>query len=135
MDGIGNISSPTDVDGTGASPARVPTHRKTLSVPDDIFATKLTKAPAEEKGDYSNYCPVPLKARHAQNKMLLLSVPLFEKVVSVFRSVWNANWQQEFPGRVYVRTKEIYAWPPYSIIGCRDCGLLYRTFGRNNAHQ
>ncbi len=39
--------------------------------------------------------------------MLFPSVPRSEKVVLVFRATWNPD-SQEFPGRVYVTTKEIY---------------------------
>lgn len=70
--------------------------------------------------------------------MLFLSVPLFAKVVSVFRVVWNANWQQKFPGRLYVRAKEKYVYrldlilitrvSSRSIEPGRDCDSLNRTF-------
>jgi hypothetical protein len=35
-------------------------------------------------------------------------VPRSEKLVLVFRAVWNPTEQQEFPGRVYVTSKDIY---------------------------
>lgn len=108
MDSMIDVSSPPAVDGSVASPARGITHRKTLSVTNDIADAAMAKTPSEETEDYPNYYPLPLKAQHAQFKMLFPSVPASEKVVLVFRAAWNPNEQQEFPGRVYVTTKEIY---------------------------
>lgn len=107
MDSMSDASSATAVDNSSVSPARGITHRKTLSVTNDISAA-VAKTPAEDPEDYPNYYPLPLKAQHAQFKMLFPSVPPSEKVVLVFRAAWNPNEQQEFPGRVYVTTKEIY---------------------------
>lgn len=108
MDSMGDVSSPPNVDGNSIAPMRGPTHRKTLSVTNDIAAANMSKTPSEESEDYPNYYPIPLKAQHAQFKMLFPSVPASEKVVLVFRAAWNPNEQQEFPGRVFVTTKEIY---------------------------
>lgn len=108
MDSMGDVSSQTAADDSSVSPARGIAHRKTLSVTNDLTAVSLTKAPQEDLEDYPNYYPLPLKAQHAQFKMLFPSVPASEKVVLVFRAAWNPNEQQEFPGRVYVTTKEVY---------------------------
>jgi hypothetical protein len=108
MDSMGDVSSPPNVDGNSVAPARGATHRKTLSVTNDVAAADQSKTPSEESEDYPSYYPVPLKAQHAQFKMLFPSVPASEKVVLVFRAAWNPNEQQEFPGRVFVTTKEIY---------------------------
>jgi hypothetical protein len=108
MDSMGDVSSPPNLDGNSIAPARGATHRKTLSVTNDVAAADVSKTPSEESEDYPSYYPVPLKAQHAQFKMLFPSVPPSEKVVLVFRAAWNPNEQQEFPGRVFVTTKEIY---------------------------
>jgi hypothetical protein len=108
MDSMSDASSATVVENSSVSPARGIAHRKTLSVTNDIAAATSAKTPAEDPEDYPNYYPLPLKAQHAQFKMLFPSVPPSEKVVLVFRAAWNPNEQQEFPGRVYVTTKEIY---------------------------
>lgn len=108
MDSMGDSSATNTGDIKNISPSRGTAHRKTLSVSNDIDAATLSKTPAEHPEDYPNYYPLPLKAQHAQFKMLFPSVPLSEKVVLVFRAAWNPNEQQEFPGRVYVTTKEIY---------------------------
>lgn len=108
-DGMSETSSQTAVDDSSVSPARGITHRKTVSVATDIaVSAQIVKPTPEEAEEYPNYYPLPLKAQHAQFKMLFPTVPASEKVVLVFRAAWNPNEQQEFPGRVYVTTKEIY---------------------------
>jgi hypothetical protein len=46
--------------------------------------------------------------QEAQFRILFPTVPRAEKLVFVFRAVWNPTDQQEFPGRVYVTAKDIY---------------------------
>ncbi|KAK5126833.1 hypothetical protein LTR08_004660 [Meristemomyces frigidus] len=104
-DGMAEISKtgtplPSDMTGIGAR------HRKTMSVANDIGSA--AKPIQDDIDDYPNYYPLPLKAQQAQFRMLFPSVPRSEKVVLVFRATWNPNEQQEFPGRVYVTSKEVY---------------------------
>jgi hypothetical protein len=109
MDSMVDLSSQATGGDSSVSPARGIGHRKTLSVTGDITAAAPPPKPvADDPEEYPNYYPLPLKAQHAQFKMLFPSVPSSEKVVLVFRAAWNPNEQQEFPGRVYVTTKEIY---------------------------
>ncbi|CAK4033919.1 Hypothetical predicted protein [Lecanosticta acicola] len=82
-----------------------PSHRKNMSIGADKPLSALQPSIVDE---YPNYYPLPLKAQNAQFRMLFPSVPKDEKVVLVFRATWNPNEQQEFPGRVYVTTREIY---------------------------
>ena len=84
-------------------------HRKTLSVVDGPPMIE-GKPKQDDTDEYPNYYPLPLKAQHAQFRMLFPSVPRAEKVVLVFRATWNPNEQQEFPGRVYVTPKDIYLY-------------------------
>jgi hypothetical protein len=67
-------------------------------------ALRLTIAPEE----YPNYYPLQLKTQDAQFRLLFPNVSRDEKLVLVFRATWNPNDQQEFPGRAYVTTHEIY---------------------------
>ncbi|KAK4507529.1 hypothetical protein PRZ48_001264 [Zasmidium cellare] len=84
-----------------------PAHRKNLSIGTPSLST--TKPAAEDDAEeYPNYYPLPLKAQNAQFRMLFPNVHKSEKVVLVFRATWNPNEQQEFPGRVYVTTNDIY---------------------------
>ncbi|KAF2160502.1 hypothetical protein M409DRAFT_70459 [Zasmidium cellare ATCC 36951] len=84
-----------------------PSHRKNLSIGTPSLST--TKQATEDGTDeYPNYYPLPLKAQNAQFRMLFPNVHKRDKVVLVFRATWNPNEQQEFPGRVYVTTNDIY---------------------------
>ncbi|EMD00482.1 hypothetical protein BAUCODRAFT_28837 [Baudoinia panamericana UAMH 10762] len=103
MDGSSDVASSSSVMSPDVEGIR---HRKTLST-DFAGLTKPTRA-AENADEYPNYYPLPLKAQQAQFRMLFPSVPRSEKVVLVFRATWNPNDQQEFPGRVYVTTREVY---------------------------
>ncbi|KAI7185913.1 hypothetical protein D0869_08513 [Hortaea werneckii] len=99
MDGTGSIQPP-------AAP-ELPKHRKTLSAANDTSSLSAMKL-GDDSEDFPNYYPLPLKVQQAQFRMLFPSVPRSEQVVLVFRATWNPNEQQEFPGRVYVTTQEIY---------------------------
>ena len=88
----------------GLSPPKV-RHRQTISLDGD--AAKLQRsvfAPQE----FPNYYPLQLKTQDAQFRLLFPNVQREEKLVMVFRATWNPNDQQEFPGRAYVTTSDIY---------------------------
>lgn len=57
---------------------------------------------------FPSYYPQALKSQDAQFRTLFPAAQRSEKVVLVFRATWNPNEHQEFPGRVYVTSKEIY---------------------------
>lgn len=151
------------MDGTGEMAKDKPTlthlttdtgmgHRKTASVAattDTNLPGQVVRPSSADKDEYPNYYPLPLKAQHAQFRMLFPSVPRAEKVVLVFRATWNPNERQEFPGRVYVTTKEIYFYSHYLgfvlITGVslssisdvtaapgRDCDFLYLHLKEGN---
>ncbi|TKA25814.1 hypothetical protein B0A50_05569 [Salinomyces thailandicus] len=103
-DGTGTARLPAAATPTTPS---FPKHRKTLSVASDSTLVGSTNL-GDHGEDFPNYYPLPLKTQQAQFRMLFPSVPRSEKVVLVFRATWNPNEQQEFPGRVYVTTKEVY---------------------------
>jgi hypothetical protein len=63
--------------------------------------------------DYPNYYPASLKMQNVQFRMLFPTNHHKDKLVMVFRATWNPSDQQEFPGRVYVTTKEIYFYSNY----------------------
>lgn len=87
----------------GTSPP-APVHRKTISTGTDL---SKAKAAAFEQ-EFPNYYPLALRAQDAQFRVLFPNVPREEKAVLVFRATWGPNDVQEFPGRVYVTTREIY---------------------------
>ncbi|KAJ4340329.1 SNF1-interacting protein [Didymella glomerata] len=77
-------------------------HRKTISLGGPL------SRPSTSDGGFPNYYPAALRMQDAQFRILFPSVPRSEKLVLVFRAVWNPTEQQEFPGRVYVTTNDIY---------------------------
>ncbi|KAF2269067.1 transcription factor SipA3 [Lojkania enalia] len=104
---------PTDKIGDGLSvnpsPGTVtptaPAHRKTLSLGGPASSVQR---PTIVTDDFPNYYPLALRIQDAQFRILFPNVSREEKVVLVFRAVWNPTEQQEFPGRVYVTAKDIY---------------------------
>ncbi len=82
-----------------------PGKRNTISMDaESAKALRMAIAPQE----YPNYYPLQLKTQDAQFRLLFPSVSTEEKLVLVFRATWNPNDQQDFPGRAYVTTHEIY---------------------------
>lgn len=84
-----------------ATPA-ISAHRKTASL-----GTTLSM-PSTLDVEFPSYYPAALRMQDAQFRILFPTVPRSEKLVLVFRAVWNPTEQQEFPGRVYLTTKDIY---------------------------
>ena len=84
---------------TSAAPS--PSHRKTISL-DTGGKTEIIRP------EYPNYYPIQLKTQDAQFRLLFPNIRWEEKLVLVFKATWNPNEQQEFPGRIYVTTKEMY---------------------------
>lgn len=80
-------------------------HRKTMSLGSQ---TTIQQRPSVVTEDFPNYYPLALRMQDAQFRILFPTVPRAEKVVLVFRAVWNMTDQQEFPGRIYVTAKDIY---------------------------
>ncbi|KAI7338110.1 hypothetical protein KC315_g1914 [Hortaea werneckii] len=139
------------MDGTGsvqpAAAPELPKHRKTLSAANDTSSLSAMRL-GDDSEEFPNYYPLPLKVQQAQFRMLFPSVPRSEQVVLVFRATWNPNEQQEFPGRVYVTTQEIYFYSNHlglvlitgaSLSGInevtsapgRDCDFLFLLLKEN----
>ncbi|KAF2092277.1 hypothetical protein K490DRAFT_61718 [Saccharata proteae CBS 121410] len=99
----------TPADSTGGSTTAVAKskHRKTMSLASDPSKLDIQR-PVSAPEDYPPYYPLPLRAQDAQFRMLFPAVPREEKVVLVFRATWAPDEQQEFPGRVYLTTANIY---------------------------
>ncbi|KAK5726089.1 SNF1-interacting protein [Elasticomyces elasticus] len=159
QDDVGIMDGTTGVPGSANPMASEPNlpgvgmrHRKTLSVSTDAPGQSLTaKSQSTEEGVedlYPTNYPLPLKAQQAQFRMLFPSVHRSEKVVLVFRATWNPNEQQEFPGRVYVTTSNIYFYSNHlgmvlvTSVGLdsindvtaapgRDCDFLYLHLHEN----
>jgi hypothetical protein len=97
------------VDGTEASAttntSAVATHRKSMSMGGPIPSPNTDKPDVE---DFPASYPLALRMQDAQFRILFPTVPRADKLVLVFRAVWNPTEQQEFPGRVYVTSKDIF---------------------------
>ncbi|KAL4768901.1 hypothetical protein BDW60DRAFT_114127 [Aspergillus nidulans var. acristatus] len=106
-------SGTADLDTTGGSAggrlkAR---HRPTVSLDGD--ASKVQRAILGIAHEYPDYYPPQLKIQDAQFRLLFPNVKKEEPLVLVFRATWNPNDQQEFPGRAYVTTRNIYFYSHY----------------------
>lgn len=108
--GLDPFDKPSEVSSASPSPgASTPAnaiHRKTISLGGPTPSQPVRPGLVTE--DFPNYYPLALRMQDAQFRILFPTVPRAEKVVLVFRAVWNPTEQQEFPGRVYVTAKDIY---------------------------
>ena len=86
------------------TPSPTKRHRNTISF--DKVRTLVDKNSALP--DYPNYYPLQLKTQDAQFRLLFPNVRRDERLAMVFRATWNPSGQQDFPGRAYVTTKEMY---------------------------
>lgn len=80
-------------------------HRKTISVDREGLREIRAELLVPE---FPNYYPLQLKSQDAQFRLLFPNVRYDERLVLVFRATWNPNEQQDFPGRIYVTSKDIY---------------------------
>jgi hypothetical protein len=80
-------------------------HRNTIGGDGDSARQGRTDV---EVLDFPNYYPLQLKTQDAQFRLLFPGVKREERLVLVFRAIWNPNGQQEFPGRAYVTRNDIY---------------------------
>ncbi|RAK99055.1 putative transcription factor SipA3 [Aspergillus ibericus CBS 121593] len=80
-------------------------HRQTMSLDDP---SKVQRALLSDVHDYPSYYPPQLKIQDAQFRLLFPDIKREEPLVMVFRATWNPNDQQDFPGRAYVTTQNIY---------------------------
>ena len=98
---------PTPMGSPATAPTTSPLHRKSISLGPEKDASPALRA-KEDSQQYPNYYPLQLKTQDAQFRLLFPNVRRQETLVLVFRATWNLNDQQEFPGRVYATTKNIY---------------------------
>ncbi|KAL4922700.1 hypothetical protein BDW62DRAFT_1529 [Aspergillus aurantiobrunneus] len=88
-----------------------PRHRPTVSLDGD--ASTVQRAIMGIAHEYPDYYPPQLKIQDAQFRLLFPNIKREEPLVLVFRATWNPNDQQEFPGRAYVTTRNIYFYSHY----------------------
>ncbi|OAL36944.1 hypothetical protein AYO20_03713 [Fonsecaea nubica] len=108
---------------TGGTRSRTPSpskkqHRSTISVDRDTarhFNTDLLVP------DFPNSYPLQLKSQDAQFRLLFPNVKCDDRLVMVFRATWNPGEQQEFPGRVYVTSRDIYFYSNHLGLVLTSC--------------
>ncbi|KAL1846563.1 SNF1-interacting protein [Paecilomyces lecythidis] len=106
------IATDSEVSSDSPSPAqRGPRHRQTVSLDGD--AAKLQRAAIGVPHEYPSYYPQLLRTQDAQFRLLFPNVGREESLLLVFRATWSPNDQQEFPGRAYVTTRNIYFYSHY----------------------
>ncbi len=99
-----DLSLPQSID-RSRTPSPGLQHRNTISLDGDVARQVRAAANAP---DFPNYYPLQLKTQDAQFRLLFPHVKKDERLVMVFRATWNPNDQQDFPGRAYVTSSEIY---------------------------
>lgn len=88
-----------------------PRHRQTVSL--DGNASQVQRAAIGVTHEYPSYYPQQLKIQDAQFRLLFPNVKKEEPLVMVFRATYTMNDQQEFPGRAYVTTRDLYFYSHY----------------------
>ncbi|KAI9770144.1 MAG: SNF1-interacting protein [Geoglossum simile] len=89
----------------GQSYSALGIHRRSASL--DVGAPRPPNPPPLLEDFPPNYPPV-LKTQDGQFRMIFPNVSRQDRLLLVFRAMWNPNEQQSFPGRVYVTANEIY---------------------------
>ncbi|KAJ5084618.1 hypothetical protein NUU61_009197 [Penicillium alfredii] len=102
------ITPQTDLSGTSPASRQPsgPRHRQTVSLDGD--QSKIQRAALGIAHEYPSYYPQQLRIQDAQFRLLFPDVKREEALVLVFRATWSPNDQQEFPGRAYVTTRNVY---------------------------
>ncbi|OKL60527.1 hypothetical protein UA08_04202 [Talaromyces atroroseus] len=90
--------------GTSPNPTSA-RHRQTVSLDGD--ASKLQRS-LIFANEYPSFYPSRLRLQDAQFRLLFPNVKKEETLIMVFRATWNPNDNQEFPGRAFVTTRNLY---------------------------
>jgi hypothetical protein len=102
-----SIAAQTDLPETVSRHPAGPRHRQTVSLDGD--ASKIQRALiGVAVHQYPSNYPQQLRIQDSQFRLLFPDVKKEEPLVLVFRATWSPNDQQEFPGRAYVTTRNIY---------------------------
>lgn len=103
-----NDAKPTGSATPGGPSTTTPTptrHRQTISLDGD--ASKLQRS-IIFSNEYPSYYPNRLRIQDAQFRLLFPNVRREESLVMVFRATWNPDDNQEFPGRAFTTTRNLY---------------------------
>ena len=86
-------------------------HRQTFSADGDIVRMQLANVGTPHV--YPSYYPQQLQIQDAQFRLLFPDVKPEEPLIMVFRTTWNPNDQQEFPGRTYITSRNLHFYSHY----------------------
>lgn len=104
------FAAQTDSPGTSPSGRQPsgPRHRQTVSLDGDMSKIQRAIIAGVTDTAYPSIYPQRLRIQDAQFRLLFPDVRKEEALVIVFRATWSPNDQQEFPGRAYVTTSNVY---------------------------
>ncbi|EGD94874.1 transcription factor SipA3 [Trichophyton tonsurans CBS 112818] len=96
-------------------------HRATVSLGDTgTFHPDTVTAPH----DYPSYYPQQLRPHNSQFRLLFPHIPRNESLVLVFRATFSPNDQQDFPGRAFATTHNIYFYSNHLGLVLTTCANL-----------
>ncbi|KMQ48888.1 Pleckstrin like protein domain [Trichophyton rubrum] len=96
-------------------------HRATVSLGDTgAFHPDTVTAPH----DYPSYYPQQLRPHNSQFRLLFPHIPRNESLVLVFRATFSPNDQQDFPGRAFATTHNIYFYSNHLGLVLTTCANL-----------
>ncbi|KAM5441243.1 SNF1-interacting protein [Microsporum ferrugineum] len=96
-------------------------HRATVSLGEPgAFHPDAITAPHE----YPSYYPQQLKPHDSQFRLLFPHIPRSESLVLVFRATFSPNDQQDFPGRAFATTRNIYFYSNHLGLVLTTCANL-----------
>ncbi|PGH08804.1 hypothetical protein AJ80_07761 [Polytolypa hystricis UAMH7299] len=98
-------------------------HRQTLSLGADGSVPNSSHSVSYE---YPCFFPPQLKPQDAQFRLLFPKVPREETLVLVFRATFSPNDYQDFPGRAYVTTRNLYFYSNHFGLVLTSCASFDR---------
>jgi hypothetical protein len=104
------------------SRSTLPRHRQTQSLGDAETVRNESKTLDIH---YPSYYPPQLKIHDAQFRLLFPDIPRDESLVLVFRATFSPSEHQEFPGRAYATTRNIYFYSNYAGLVLTSCESLH----------
>lgn len=76
---------------------------------------------APSKYEYPDFYPTALRTQDVQFRLLFPDVPREEQLLLVYRATFSPNDNQDFPGRIYVTTQNIYFYSNHLGLVCTSC--------------
>lgn len=84
-----------------------------------------TSEDVSSKYEYSDFYPTALRTQDVQFRFLFPGVSREESLLLVYRATFSPNDNQDFPGRIYVTTQNIYFYSNHLGLVCTYCAPFY----------